>query len=59
MSKTRVDDLHEKWMRSPGYRKEYAVLEEEFARTRALMEARGRAEGESWEEESPPEEGRV
>jgi len=41
--RTRVDDLHEKWMKKPEYRKEYAALEGEFALTRALIEARSRA----------------
>lgn len=39
----RVDELHKKWMKNPEYRKEYAALDEEFALTRALIEARSRA----------------
>ena len=41
--RTRVDNLHEQWMKKPCYRKEYAALEEEFALTRALIEARSRS----------------
>lgn len=41
--RTRIDDLHAKWMKRPEYRKEYAALEEEFTLTRALMMARSRA----------------
>lgn len=40
---TRVDELHEKWMKKPGYRKEYAALEGEFALTQAMIDARARA----------------
>ena len=40
---TRIDDLHQKWMKKPAYRKEHAALEEEFALTRALIKARSRA----------------
>lgn len=41
--RTRIDDLHAKWMKRPEYRKEYAALEEEFTLTRALIMARSRA----------------
>jgi ribosome-binding protein aMBF1 (putative translation factor) len=40
---TRVDDLHKKWMKNSKYRKEYVALEEEFALTKSLIEARSRA----------------
>lgn len=38
-----VDEFHEKWMRDPEYRKEYAALEDEFALAEALISARARA----------------
>lgn len=41
--RTRVDDLHKKWMRNPKYRREYEALEEEFSLAAALIEARARA----------------
>ena len=28
---TRIKDLHKKWMKDPEYRREYDLLEEEFA----------------------------
>ncbi|MEZ6074071.1 MAG: helix-turn-helix transcriptional regulator [Pirellulales bacterium] len=40
---TRVDDLHKEWMKNPKYRREYEALNEEFALTRAMIEARTRA----------------
>ena len=43
MKRTRVDDLHVKWMKNPQYRGEYEGLEEEFSLTSALIEARSRA----------------
>ena len=43
MSRTRVDDLHEKWMKDPKYRREYKALAEEFSLTAAMIEARSRA----------------
>jgi ribosome-binding protein aMBF1 (putative translation factor) len=43
MSRTRVDDLHEKWMKDPKYRREYKALSEEFSLTAAMIEARSRA----------------
>ena len=43
MSRTRVDDLHEKWMKDPKYRREYKALDEEFSLTAAMIEARSRA----------------
>ena len=36
MKRTRVDDLHNKWMKNPKYRREYEALEEEFSLTAAL-----------------------
>jgi transcriptional regulator with XRE-family HTH domain len=38
MSRTRADDLHEKWMKDPKYRREYKALEEEFSLTAAMIE---------------------
>jgi ribosome-binding protein aMBF1 (putative translation factor) len=35
--------LHKKWMKEPGYRKEYDVLEAEFALMREVAKARARA----------------
>jgi ribosome-binding protein aMBF1 (putative translation factor) len=43
MKRTTVDDLHEKWMKDPKYRREYAALGEEFSLTAALIEARAKA----------------
>jgi ribosome-binding protein aMBF1 (putative translation factor) len=46
MSKTkgqRIDDVHKKWMKRPGYAKAYAELEEEFQLASTLIEARARA----------------
>ena len=43
MKNTRVDDLHEQWMKDPAYRREYDALAEEFSLTAALIEARCRA----------------
>jgi DNA-binding XRE family transcriptional regulator len=40
---TRLADLHEKWMKEPGYAKAYAGLETEFALAREMIEARTRA----------------
>ena len=39
----KFSDLHKKWMREPGYRKEYNALEEEFALAAAVAKARLRA----------------
>ena len=41
--RTTVDDLREKWMKNPKYRREYEALEEEFSLAAALIEARARA----------------
>jgi transcriptional regulator with XRE-family HTH domain len=35
--------LHKKWMKEPGYRKEYAALEDEFALMAEVAKARRRA----------------
>ena len=43
MKRTTVDDLHNKWMKNPKYRREYNALEEEFSLSAALIEARSRA----------------
>ena len=43
MKRTTVDDLHNKWMKNPKYRREYEALEEEFSLAAALIEARARA----------------
>lgn len=43
MKRTRVDDLHKKWLSKPGYKRAYDALEEEFSLTAALIEARSRA----------------
>lgn len=43
MKRTTVDELHEKWMKNPKYRREYEALEEEFSISAALLEARSRA----------------
>src|SRR5690606_17791421 len=39
----KFDSLHKKWMKEPGYRKEYEALEEEFALIATLAKARERA----------------
>ena len=38
-----ASDLHRTWMKDPTYRKEYAVLDEEFSLASAMIEARARA----------------
>ncbi|MFM9943039.1 MAG: multiprotein-bridging factor 1 family protein [Hyphomicrobiaceae bacterium] len=40
---TKMKELHKKWMRDPEYRREYDALEEEFALSSAMIEARSRA----------------
>ena len=40
---TKIRDLHKKWMKEPGYRKEYEALEEEFALMAEVAKARARA----------------
>jgi transcriptional regulator with XRE-family HTH domain len=39
----KISDLHKKWMKNPEYRKEFDVLEEEFAVASAMIAARTRA----------------
>ena len=43
MSRTRVDDLHDEWMKDPKYLRGYKALDEEFSLTAAMIEARSRA----------------
>ena len=38
-----VKNLHKKWVKDPDYKREYEALEEEFDLTRALVQARMRA----------------
>jgi transcriptional regulator with XRE-family HTH domain len=40
---TRIKDLHKAWMKEPDYRREYDLLEEEFALAAAVAKARRRA----------------
>ena len=40
---TKISELHKKWMKEPGYRKEYDALEEEFALMAAVAKARARS----------------
>jgi ribosome-binding protein aMBF1 (putative translation factor) len=40
---TRIKDLHKAWMKDPDYRREYDLLEEEFALAAAVAKARRRA----------------
>jgi len=37
---TRVNDLHQKWMKKEGYRKAYEELAPEYALARAVIDAR-------------------
>ncbi len=41
---TKLDDLHEQWMKEPDYRQAYDALEDEFALAGALIKARAAAE---------------
>jgi ribosome-binding protein aMBF1 (putative translation factor) len=43
MGRTRVDDLHKRWMKDSKYRRGYKALEKEFSLVAALIEARTRA----------------
>jgi len=43
MRRTRVDDLHKRWMKDRQYKREYEALREEFSLTAAMIEARSRA----------------
>ena len=40
---TRIKDLHKKWMKDAGYRREYDALEDEFTLAAAVSKARSRA----------------
>ena len=40
---TRIRDLHKTWLKEPNYRREYDLLEEEFALAAAVAKARQRA----------------
>src|SRR5271166_3574786 len=40
---TKLNDLHKKWMKEPGYKVAYDALEEEFALASALLKARDAA----------------
>jgi ribosome-binding protein aMBF1 (putative translation factor) len=40
---TRIKDLHKRWMKDAEYRKEYGLLEDEFALAAAVAKARKRA----------------
>lgn len=40
---TKIKDLHKKWLRDDGYRREYDALEDEFALASALVKARSLA----------------
>jgi transcriptional regulator with XRE-family HTH domain len=40
---TKLNDLHEKWMKEPAYKQAYDALEEEFALASALLKARDAA----------------
>ena len=40
---TRIRDLHKTWLKEPTYRREYDLLEEEFALAAAVAKARQRA----------------
>lgn len=44
MTRTRITDMHAKWMEKPSYKAEYDVLEEEFALMEALLTARTQAQ---------------
>jgi transcriptional regulator with XRE-family HTH domain len=39
----KFDTLHKRWMKEPGYRKEFEALEEEFALIAEMAKARARA----------------
>ncbi|MGH7154753.1 MAG: helix-turn-helix domain-containing protein [Acetobacteraceae bacterium] len=40
---SRMDDLHDGWLKDPAYRKEYEALEGEFTLAAALIRARAEA----------------
>jgi ribosome-binding protein aMBF1 (putative translation factor) len=39
----KISTLHKKWLKDPGYRKDYEALEEEFSLASAMIAARSRA----------------
>lgn len=41
---TKLDDLHDRWMKEPDYRQAYDALEAEFALAAALIKARADAD---------------
>ncbi len=41
---TKLDNLHNQWMKEPAYRKAYDALEDEFALAAALIKARAEAD---------------
>jgi ribosome-binding protein aMBF1 (putative translation factor) len=43
MKRATVNDLHEKWMKNPKYRRAYKALGAEYSLAGALIEARARA----------------
>jgi ribosome-binding protein aMBF1 (putative translation factor) len=43
MSGSSLDDLHEDWLKRPGYKNAYDALAEEFALASAMIEARAKA----------------
>jgi transcriptional regulator with XRE-family HTH domain len=40
---TTLEELHQKWMKSPSYRKAYEALEPEYALMAALIDARAKS----------------
>jgi ribosome-binding protein aMBF1 (putative translation factor) len=40
---TKIRELHRKWMKSAGYRRAYAALEDEYDLARLMIQARARA----------------
>ena len=40
---TKMDVLHQEWMKKPAYREAYDALEDEFALAGAMIEARAKA----------------
>lgn len=41
---TRLEDLHQEWMKDPNYRAEYDALEGEFTLASALIDARAKSD---------------
>lgn len=44
MTRTKISDMHTKWMEKPSYKAQYDALEEEFAIMQALLSARTKAD---------------